>query len=278
MKALTGVSETLLLPLYAKYLESRRPDGIVNDEAAVAIVEGAPFDFSKFARMWWATQVSIAIRTEILDTETREFLDRRREAVVVNLGAGLCTRFSRVDDGRVRWIDLDLPEVEPAWAELFGGDGRREFIARSALNFSWMDEVGSADPASRLFIAEGLLMYFAPGEVTTLLAEMARRFPGSQMLLETVGPFQVRVSRFQPDVSKTSARFTFGIRSLTEIERSIPGVKVAKEWCYLDFHRDRWKWMWHLRHVPGFRYEMKLGRLELGGRSGRRREPRGESR
>jgi O-methyltransferase involved in polyketide biosynthesis len=41
----------------------------------------------------------------------REFMARHPNAVVAHLGCGLDTRFERVDDGRVTWYDLDLPEV-----------------------------------------------------------------------------------------------------------------------------------------------------------------------
>ncbi len=32
-------------------------------------------------------------------------------ASVVNLGAGLDTEFYRIDNGTIRWYDLDLPDV-----------------------------------------------------------------------------------------------------------------------------------------------------------------------
>lgn len=36
---LSGVSETLLIPLYHRAMETQRPDAIVKDEKAVALVE-----------------------------------------------------------------------------------------------------------------------------------------------------------------------------------------------------------------------------------------------
>lgn len=38
-------------------------------------------------------------------------MDAHPEGLVVNLGAGLDTRFYRLDNGTITWIDIDLPEV-----------------------------------------------------------------------------------------------------------------------------------------------------------------------
>jgi O-methyltransferase involved in polyketide biosynthesis len=38
-------------------------------------------------------------------------VDAHPEGLVVNLGAGLDTRFYRLDNGTITWIDIDLPEV-----------------------------------------------------------------------------------------------------------------------------------------------------------------------
>ena len=36
---LSGVSETLLLPLYIRAMESQRPDALIKDDQAVALIE-----------------------------------------------------------------------------------------------------------------------------------------------------------------------------------------------------------------------------------------------
>jgi O-methyltransferase involved in polyketide biosynthesis len=53
---LTGIPETMLLTLYHRALETRRPDRLFQDEFAVRFVERIDHDFSKFDdwRMQWA--------------------------------------------------------------------------------------------------------------------------------------------------------------------------------------------------------------------------------
>ena len=52
----------------------------------------------------WATQLSIAVRTEILDNATNEFMNKFPDAVIINIGCGLDTRFSRIDNGKIRLV------------------------------------------------------------------------------------------------------------------------------------------------------------------------------
>ncbi|MER7775824.1 hypothetical protein ABTZ21_12530 [Streptomyces sp. NPDC096191] len=40
-----------------------------------------------------------------------QFLAEHPTGTVVEVGTGLSTRFEPVDNGRVRWFDLDLPDV-----------------------------------------------------------------------------------------------------------------------------------------------------------------------
>jgi len=60
---LIGVSETLLITLYCRYLETQRPDAIIKDEKAIELVEKIDYDFSKFHD--WTVQYGVAVRTEM---------------------------------------------------------------------------------------------------------------------------------------------------------------------------------------------------------------------
>jgi O-methyltransferase involved in polyketide biosynthesis len=260
IEKLTDVSETLLISLYARSLETKRVDSIIKDEMSIEIAK--QIDFSKFSSMW-STQVGTAIRTEILDQETKAFLERSPNSTVVNLGAGLCTRFFRVDNGKVKWYELDLGEVRPVWEQFIGESDRHKYLAYSILNFSWMDQLKSMNSEKILFIAEGLLMYFTEDEVKKLIIAIRKNFPGSEMLIEALGPFMARYTKIHPAVSKTGARFKWGIKSLKELEKWSPGIEFIKEWYYLDRYRKRWGWIKFLRYVPSFRSELKIGHIRF---------------
>jgi O-methyltransferase involved in polyketide biosynthesis len=137
---LSGIPRTLLLPLRGRYLETKRADGIIRDPKSVEIVESIEDDFAE-ADLPWDGQTMISVRTEILDELTRGFLARHPDSVVVNLGCGLDTRFQRVDNGRVTWYDLDLPEAIELRRNFFTESGRHIFISKSVFDLSWADLV-----------------------------------------------------------------------------------------------------------------------------------------
>ncbi len=108
---LQGIARTLLVPLACRALESSRPDAILHDPRAVevyAALGGSP-DF--LIGMGSADVFVAAMRARQFDRFGRDFLTRNPSGLLVELGCGLDTRFHRLDDGRLTWLGVDLPEV-----------------------------------------------------------------------------------------------------------------------------------------------------------------------
>lgn len=96
---LTGVSETLLLTLYMRSLEAKRANNIIQDYKAVEIVDKIDYNFAHHDSD--LSQAIIVIRTSVIDQLAQGFIEQDPNTLVVNLGAGLCTRFFRLDNGLV---------------------------------------------------------------------------------------------------------------------------------------------------------------------------------
>jgi O-methyltransferase involved in polyketide biosynthesis len=99
---LSGVAETLLIPLYKRAMESQRPDALMKDEKAVALVTQMSYDFDQVRkiRMTEGNKVARIMLTREMDRYARDFLSRHPRAVVVHIGCGLDSRFERVDNGK----------------------------------------------------------------------------------------------------------------------------------------------------------------------------------
>jgi O-methyltransferase involved in polyketide biosynthesis len=179
--SLEGVPETLLWPLYNRASFAGRPDALLRDPRAVEIFRSIDYPFAEhFGR----PNEAHALRALRFDDEVRRFLRTHPDGTVVALGEGLETGFYRVDNGRVRWLAVDLPETVEARARWLPDTDRHRSLACSALDFRWMDEV---DRAKGVFLmAEGLLMYFEPNDVHRLLAACAERFVGSDMMFDVI--------------------------------------------------------------------------------------------
>lgn len=259
---LKNVSETLLIPLRARYLETQRPDGIIHDPLSCDILKQIGHDFSGEKEVSDMSQTGVAIRTEILDEQTRRFLDTNPEAVVVNLGCGLDTRFLRLDNGRVTWFDLDMKDVIDIRRSFFQETDRFRFIGTSVLDISWLDGIPKDRPT--LFIAEGLLMYFTEDEIKPLFEAIQKKVPNAAMLFEAMSPFIARRSNTHPDVKNYDATFKWGIVSGKELETWGLGLRFVKEWYYFDRHRNRHSPMFRcLSLLPFFRKAMKIVHVSL---------------
>ena len=86
---LTGVAETLLLPLYSRAMESMRPDAMIKDAKAEELVTHMRLDFSpvKQIRITEFLKVIRIILTRQIDRCARDFLMRHPEGVVVHIAA-----------------------------------------------------------------------------------------------------------------------------------------------------------------------------------------------
>jgi O-methyltransferase involved in polyketide biosynthesis len=181
---LGGVPETMLLTLYLRACEAGRADAVIDDPRAVELVDTIDFPFAE--RFGTDTGLSgqwQALRSRVFDAAVRRFQEGCPGGTVVALGDGLETTFWRTDDGRQRWLSVDLPETATVRGALLGEDGRRRIWAGSALDDAWMDLVDGAPGV--LLLAQGLLMYLAPDAVRGLFDRAAARFPAAGFVFDT---------------------------------------------------------------------------------------------
>lgn len=178
---LSGVPETMLWPLYNRAAEARRPDGLLADPLAITIADAIDYDY---ARSFGRPDSAHAIRAKKIDDLLRTWLREHPFGQVVALGEGLETQFHRVDDGRVRWLSVDLPEAIAVRERFLPDTDRHRNLACSALDVRWMDEVPTGEPI--FLTAAGLLMYLPPGEVRRLLAAIADRYPRAEMAFDVI--------------------------------------------------------------------------------------------
>jgi len=231
---LGAVQKTLLLPLWGRAVESRQPTPLLEDPAAIRIVDSIDFDFSTIAReMHELTMAAWVARSLVMDRLVRDFLARNPDGCVVNLGCGLDTTFDRVDNGKVRWFDLDLPDVIELRRRFIAETERRTFVADSLLEEGWLGSV----PASCviMFMASGVLYYFEEREIRAVLIRLADRFPGSEIGFDAASPKGVALSNkmvIRRGGMGEGALLKWGIDRTRDIEAWDPRLRVLDEIRY----------------------------------------------
>ncbi|GGV10183.1 putative O-methyltransferase OMT [Streptomyces filipinensis] len=182
---LDGVPETLLWNLYQRAFEARQPHPVLDDPKAIELVERIDYPFEEtFGTPSPLLAQGQALRVRTFDDAVRGFLREHPHGTVVTLAEGLETQFWRVDNGRARWLCVELPETARVRRALLPDGERRRTLAQSALDLSWRDEVDASQGV--LVTAQGLLMYLQPAKVRDLIAGCAGAFPGGALVFDAV--------------------------------------------------------------------------------------------
>ena len=266
-ETLSGVPETLLIPLYNRAIESQRPDAMLVDEKAVALVTQNSLDFSRVRQipMPELLRVMRIIFTREFDRYTRDFLGSHPEGVVIHIGCGLDSRFKRVDNGRVEWYDLDFPKVIDLRRKLIGDEVERyHLLACSVLEEAWLEAVKVHAPRPFLFIAETVFVYFTEAQAKSLVLRLRDRFPGAELVFDGWRPFEIWFGNRYLSDTKFAGLMRWGFWRGQEIEGWGSGIRLLDAWGFFDQPEPRlraYRWM-----VPLFRLfkPMRIFHFQLG--------------
>lgn len=231
---LGDVQKTLLLPLWGRAQESRKPKPLLVDETAVRIIDQVDFDFSAIARnVNHLVQVGWVKRSLLYDRAVTAFLGSHPQATIVNIGCGLDTTFERTDNGQLRWYDLDLPDVIALRRRFIQEHERRTFLATSFLESDWLEEIDVVE--SVLFMAAGVFYYFAESQLRSFIIRLLDRYPGSELLFDASSPLGVKVCNKQVVGSSglgEKSYLIWGLKRTKDLEQWDDRIKIVDECHY----------------------------------------------
>lgn len=253
LPTLDDIPETMLATLYIRALETQRPDALLKDDKALELLRkfGPAFERVRRIRMDEEDRVAIILRNREIDNLIRDFVARREPVTVVHLGCGLDARFDRVDDGKLEWYDLDVPEVIELRRQLLGGDAPRyHLLAGSAFRHDWFSEVGASPERAFLFVAEGLFQYFHEEQVRSLVVSLHHDFPGSEIVFDAFSPLVVHGNNLRMRISHMGVRYHWGIGNGKAIERWAEGIRLLSEWFPFSRPEPRLARLQWIRRFP----------------------------
>jgi O-methyltransferase involved in polyketide biosynthesis len=250
LKNLDSVADTLLFPLYFRAMETQRPDALLKDEKAVALIQQFNVDFSRF-KFDQDDQAAIILRNREMDRHARDFMARNPQAVVVHIGCGLDARFERVENGLVEWYDLDLPEVIELRRKLIGDEKPRyHFLACSMFDGAWQEQLSLQPRRSFLFLSEGVFQYFEEAQIKALVLSLRGLFPGAELVFDAILPWAMHVDNLRMRMAKSGVRFHWGLKHGKDLETWGEGIRLLDEWHYFDHFEPRLARAYWMRHIP----------------------------
>ncbi len=232
---LGDVQTTALIPLAVKASETKRENARVKDEKAVEIIDALGIDTAQYDK--FMSHEGVIARTIMLDRQLKEMIKGSPDAVIVNVGAGFDNRFSRVDNGRIMWFDLDLPDAIAARKKAFPERERVTMIAGNAIEDGWCKAVkdavsgeGSGIKHRLVVVAEGLFMYLTMEQISSFLTVLKENFPdGGTLIAEQNNKYMVKNEKYHDTVKNTNARFVSGTDSGQEIADLVQGFRLIEE-------------------------------------------------
>ncbi len=191
---LNNLQKTLLLPLWARALESQKDNPLLMDKKAIEIIDKIDYNLSDWEKnLKQLSYLGWIIRAILTDRKIKEYLKVFPHATVVNVGCGLDTSFNRNDNNKVIWYDLDFPDVITLRKTLICETDRNKYIACSFLEFDkWMDYIDKKENV--LFVAAGVLYYLTDSEINTAFKTLVHYFHKSEMVFDATSPFGVKAA------------------------------------------------------------------------------------
>lgn len=233
--ALQGATATLLLTLAARAGSERViAASAFSDPEARRIAAELPYDLSAGTRDA-AFVRGVVLRAALFDRLAAEFFAAHPHGIGITLGAGLCTRRTRLGPrvargGGVDWLNVDLPDAIGLREQHMKPDQGERNLACSILDPSWLD---LADlPAGRpvLVMLEGVCPYLPQAPLEAMLRHLAQRFEqratASVIVLDYVHP----VLASQPvQVGGMHLPLVSGFEDSARIAAIHPSIRVASE-------------------------------------------------
>lgn len=259
------VAQSLLAPLWARASETLERRPILTDWNAVATTGAIDFPFDKL-HLPALTHTGACVRTLIVDEMVRRNLQHDPKLLLINLGEGLDNRFSRVDNGALTCIDLDLPEVIELRRRFSPESARRRLIASNIANPEWIRQAAALRSGSVTLVAEGVLMYMPESEVRALFVRLAEWLPGCEIIFDTVSPTLAAFGSRAELGRCLQARFHWGVRHAAEIETWGAGYRLLERQSVFRSHPHRFHRLTRLltRFVPRSAWAHSVNRFRLG--------------
>ena len=231
------VQETLIIPLYSRKIAKEKFSDLIGDKMSDYIIDKIDYDFSDKEKYFNSAiglygALEVAQREFDLECEIKEYLEKREEASVVNLGCGLSDLFSRVNNGKCKCYNLDFEDVIKTRDELLEKAENEFNIACDLNNYSWFEKIEKDKGV--IFVASGVFYYFKKEEVKNLFVKMSEYFNGGTLAFDTCNKR--------------------GLKMILKLLKTIDIKDVGSYFCISDNLNELKSWSENFENVSGKSY------------------------
>ncbi len=222
------IQETALITLAIRASETARPNARIKDMKAKEIIDTLGVDVSRFDP--FMSHEGVVARTIMYRDQLKKLIRKYPDAVCINLGCGFDDKFSQVDNGAIRWFDVDLPDQIAVRRKVYEDQERCIMMDGDALDGAWTQNI----PKAKMYIIvmEGVLEYFSKEQVKICLNMLCDSFPHGYLLAELHSPFLEKHGSHHDAVKHTNASFGWGTKNGKEYLELEPRMRLVSEKNY----------------------------------------------
>ncbi len=244
MTELGVVEDTLFVPMVGRIYASESCRKVLYDEKALELKDSLPEGLvaQSLKQQSEYNMIASASRSANMDRYIKNFIKRKPNGVIIQLGCGLETTFSRDDNGETKWYSIDLPNVIEYRKGLLPESERETCIAGDAFSEEWIEQVRSeVGEAPLLVTASGLFYYFEEETVITLF-RMLQNHGDIEVVFDSVNKSGIRMmqKKYMKQVGHADAKMFFYVDSAAALAAQIGGsvVVLAEEKYYQYISRE----------------------------------------
>lgn len=177
-----AVQQTLVIPLIGRTIAAQRwPEnfGDAHSKRVVAMLDQA---LVETMTMNDAAAASYGARYATMVEYARRYLRRYPQAAVVDLGCGLDSLYDAIDNGQMRYYNVDFPDVIQRREATLEPRARETNIATDLRDHAFLQQIPTRHGA--IFLAAGVMHFLRLPEAKQLIGALARRFARGRLVFD----------------------------------------------------------------------------------------------
>ena len=244
------VEDTMFIPMVGRIYASEKFPGILYDKKALSLKEKLPSALLETGNQSQYTLLASASRSANMDRHIQNFLKRKPDGVVIQLGCGLETTYDRNDNGQTQWYAVDLPNVIEYRRSLLPEPEKETYLSGDAFSDEWLRQIRRNMPDTPLLVTAGGLFHYFQEEKVFGLLQMLEGFGNIELVFDTVNKSGMKMlqKKYMKQMGHADAKMFFYVDSAAELAR-----KIGSDACVLTEEP-------YYRHIDktGLKFSTKL--------------------
>lgn len=225
------IQETLLLPLWGRAMEFKKENPKMADKKAWEIFNSIDYDFSKIEKnINEISQICWVVRSIHTDRVIKDFISRFPDAIIVNVGCGLDTVYERMNNDKIMFYDIDLPDVVELRKKFFTDNEKRKTLGISFLDKKFIGLFNENTPI--LFIAGGVFYYFEEEKIMAFFKALADKFRYCEIYFDAISAIGMKGANkkvLEGGVMNENAVCKWSVNRAKKFEKWDNRIKSIKE-------------------------------------------------